>query len=202
MTDKPEELKPLSAEEQAAFEQRRETSSVIQSKCAGCGAWYETAKLEQPFQETFNCDCGERITFPVPARLSTKLIIPTNEQIVIGGDDDQRLDTGMKVKEAIQRAQAWWEKTGRKEAQTQLKRQAKPVGGADHGAGISFASQNEADPHFLPSGLIHGDPWDQLNQREQLMLVKSWHHFHIRVPDLVGGDQDAKHVMQDRDQIK
>jgi len=131
-----------------------------------------------------------------------KLIKPDTADILAIGDADLRLDTGMTAKEAIQRSMHWWETKGRKEMQTQAMRQAKPVGGADNGAGASFVSNNADDPRFLPSGILQALPWDQLGQREKINIVKTWHHFHIRNSDLIGADPEQRHKMQDRGLIQ
>jgi hypothetical protein len=88
----------------------------------------------------------------------------------------------MKAKEAIERAARWWNNIGRK---TKM---------------LDFSSHNPDDPRFLPSGLINGHAWDMLGKREQIQVVKVWHHFHIRKPDLIGGADDD-HKMQDRGAI-
>ena len=198
-----QDLVPLTAEQQADFDQRRQSDTVIQTKCANCGAWWETARLEIDFQEAFNCDCGTRMSFSVQAAEHRGQILkPTNDQVMLINDGEQRLDTGMKVTEATQRSEIWWNKIGRKEAKLQLKRQKKTVGGADHGAGSAFATMDVDSPNFLPSGLIHGKHWDALTKREKLMIVKSWHHFHVRIPDLIGSEGHATHRMQDRETIQ
>lgn len=201
MTDeKKPELKPLTPAEQAEFEKSRISDSVVQHKCDLCGAWYETNRGNVNFTESFICDCGSLMEFTVPA-LPAKITMPTNEDMLSLVDTDDRLDTGMTVKEAIKRAEAWWGKTGMREAQQQLKRQSEDVGGANKGAGSPFATMDQDDPNFMPSGIIHGQPWDSLTKREKLMITKTVHHFHVRVPDLLGSDQEATHKMQNRDTI-
>ncbi|MBX2835046.1 MAG: hypothetical protein KTR28_08770 [Micavibrio sp.] len=130
------------------------------------------------------------------------IIKPTNENILALSDPEMRLDTGMKVQEALKRAEHWWNKTGSKEAQIQLKRQKKSVGGLDNGAGVSFASSNQDDPNFLPSGIIHGKHWDELTKREKLMITKSWHHFHVRLPDKIGENENIQFQMKDRESVQ
>jgi len=196
-----DELKPLTEEEAAEFEMERQTDLVIQRKCDACQAWYETTKKSIPFTERFICDCGNPMEYNVPASPVVKIIKPDTADILSLGDLDDRLDTGMKVKEAIHRASQWWESTGRAEMITQKRRQAKPVGGADKGAGASFASDDEDNINFLPSGLLHGKPWAELTRNEQIRVVKSWHHFHIRNPDVIGADPEQRHKMQDRGKI-
>lgn len=177
---------------------------TIETKCDVCGAWYETEKQRAAFEEEFICDCGAKMKFNVPAakNLPTLIIPKSNEHIVAILDPDARLDTGMKVGEAIQRASAWWEGNGRSIMQTELKRQATQIGGPDNGAGGAFASNNVDSLNFLPSGVIQGKPWEALTDRECVMIVKAWHHFNVRNPDLIGEDPRITHKMQDRDKVQ
>lgn len=131
----------------------------------------------------------------------SKLIKPDNGDILAFGHKADKLDTGMSAQEAIQRATNWWETKGRKMMQTELKRQAGAVGGSNNGAGSAFASSDVESANFLPSGIIHGKPWDELNRREKQQVVKVWHHFNIRKPDLLDEEQ-AEHKMQDRGLIQ
>lgn len=179
-----DELKPVTPEQQEEFERRRQSDSVIQTKCTACGAWFETARLSKTFVETFNCDCGEKIRIEVPA-VEWKLIKPTNEDLISILDPDSTLDTGMRVNEALARASLWWGKTGRKEMKLHAKRQAKSPAASTPGLGGAFASLNPDSENFLPSAIIHGEPWDQLTKREKLIIVKAWHHFFVRVPDVL-----------------
>lgn len=198
-----DKLTPLTAEQSAEFERNRHSANVVQHKCT-CGTWYENDRGPEDYQVNFPCEvCNHPVSFSVPKlEVKSPILKPTNTEVILTGDPDQRLDTGMKVKEAIQRAAAWWELKGAKEMQTQLLRQAKPAGGADNGAGGSFVSKDSANPSFLPSGLLQGRPWDALTKREKLMVVKTWHHFHIRNPDLLDGDAEARFKMQDRKEIE
>lgn len=202
MTDKPE-LKPLTPEASELFERQRESDAVLQSKCSDCGAWYETDKRPFAFQEHFQCDCGSDMKFDVPAMPHKSPVIrPDNTAILAVMDGDTKLDTGMKISEAVRRAAEWWENTGRKQMQREQERQAKPVGGVDKGAGSVFASKDAQSANFLPSGIIHGQPWEALGKRERLMIVKSWHHFHVRNPDLIGEDPRITHKTQDRGKVQ
>lgn len=155
-------LRPLTPEEQAIFEARRESGAVVQQKCSGCGAWYETPKMATEFTETFDCECGTRLTYTVPALEVAKLTLaaPT----IDFSDPDARLDTGMKVSEAIARAAAWWDKLGRKEMRKSAGQQGQ----------------------VRESGIVSGEPWELLNREEKLNVVKAWHHFHVRVPEVIG----------------
>lgn len=99
----------------------------------------------------------------------------SNSEILAGGDTNARLDTGMKVFEAVTRTAWWWEKTGRA---LMLKE-----GSATERA---FASADPDDENFIPSGIINGLPWPALSKREKHRLVKFWHHFNVRNPDLIG----------------
>jgi hypothetical protein len=102
------------------------------------------------------------------------------------GSGLDRLDTGMRPEEAIRRATNWWNNKGRRTMKLHLRRQSEPVGGSNNGAGVAFASQNPDSENFLPSGVIHGVPWDELTRDEKLRVVKAWHHEHVRKPQEIG----------------
>lgn len=177
---------------------------VYCTKCPFCPAEYETDQRAEEFVEEFVCDCGHRMKFTVPADPNAKptVIIPTNDQIIALNDPDARLDTGMTVREAIARTAQWWEKSGRKLMTAELSRQSEAVGGSNNGAGAAFASKDVASPNFLPSGLIHGLPWEALSKSEKMRLIKRFHHFAIRKPDLTNDDPEQVHKFQDRGSIK
>lgn len=195
------ELNPLTPEQQAEFERYRISAEVVQHKCEACGAWYETARLETEFTETFECDCGARMSFLVPAR-EKRLRKPTNEQIISLGHGDFKLDTGMTAQEAIRRACAWWEGKGRHMMRQNLQRQKHSPASSDKGMGAPFAVKDPDDPSFLPSGLIHGEPWDALDRREKIQIVKIWHHFNVRRPDVLGEDPNERFMVQDRGTVQ
>ena len=166
MTDDLNPLVPLTPEQQEEFERRRETAVAIQSKCTSCGQWYETQKRSQGFKERFFCDCGTFIIIDVPP-LSTAGAVAAIDY----SDPDARLDTGMKVQEAITLTQRWWNGTGR-----HLMKKDGPKGESQ------AVTLDPGDDNFIPSGILNGVPWDELSQRERLTIVKHWHHFHVRKP--------------------
>lgn len=163
MNDKLEPLKPLTAKQQDEFDRRRETASVVQHRCMVCKeAWYETPKRSTAYQEVFRCDCGASMSFTVPALDVVLLSSP-------GMDLDDRLDTGMKIREAIANACYWWNKTGR-----HLMRK-------DGAKGSELAvTLNPESENFSPSGILNGQTWDHLDTREKLQVTKAWHHFYVR----------------------
>lgn len=162
MTDKLEPLRPLTADEAKAFAERRETASVVQHCCAKCGAWYETAKRSMSYQEMFTCDCGQPMAFTVPA------IDPGGLGVMPESVDDV-FDTGMKVRDAIANACYWWNKTGR-----HMMRKDGPKGSE---IAVSLNPEHE---NFSPSGILNGQPWDQLDKREKIQVTKAWHNFYVR----------------------
>jgi hypothetical protein len=84
---------------------------------------------------------------------------------------DVALDTGMTAREAVTRARWWWDNRAR------------------HLLGKAGAD----DPALAGvSGIIGMTAFDRLTKREQVVIVKTWHHFKIRRPDLLGFDADAK----------
>lgn len=164
-------LRPLTPEEAAEFEARRESGAVVQHKCAGCGEWYETMKMAQEYVEAFDCECGTRLTFTVsPLEVSDfgKLPMPAFDP----SSPDARLDTGMKVSEAVKRARHWWDGQGRK----LMRRQVTKAG------------------EIQQSGLANGETWDMLTREECLNVVKAWHHFFVRVPEVIGTPEHEHHI--------
>lgn len=102
-----------------------------------------------------------------------------NRTALLSGDLSQRLDTGMTVGEAISLTKSWWERIGRRQMVEMREHQNKDKKGF-------FASQNPDDSNFLPSGVLHGLEWGMLTKREKLTLIKHYHHFHVRMHDVIG----------------
>lgn len=175
----------LTPEEQEEFERRRESAVVIQYKCTSCNAWYETAKRSVAFSEVVQCDCGNTLSFTVPALDGVREL--SNQEVIELHDPAAKLDTGMSVKEALGRAASWWDRKGRFLIldQPRMKR---------------FALDNPDDSRFLPSGLLNGHTWDMLGKREKIQIVKVWHHFNVRKPDLIG-DPEERFATQDRNNV-
>lgn len=166
MTEDLGPLVPVTPGQQEEFERRRESAAVIQTKCGKCGAWYETHKRPQGFKEAFLCDCGEPIQLDVPP-LSTATVVPAIDY----SDPDARLDTGMKVSEALAGASKWWGKTGRHAMRK------------DGTAGHDFIVSHDPDhPNYVPSGILNGKTWDLLTTAERAFIVKAWHHEFVRKP--------------------
>lgn len=99
------------------------------------------------------------------------------DDINLRHDSEQKLDTGIKVSEAVKLAEEWWITKGQRYAkQNQLAQAANKAQGA-------FASLDPDSTNFLNSGLQHGRDWDQLTKTEKLMIVKTVHHHYVRVPN-------------------
>lgn len=173
------DLKPLSPEEAAKFERSRISDAVVQNKCTTCNAWYETPRLSHSYKESFFCDCGNHISFDVPAAPGQHLIIaPSNEAIIAALDPDAKLDTGMSVKEAIHRASQWWNTKGR-----------------------HLAAKDERHDPADGTGIMRGLIWDALTQREKIQVVKVHHHFMTRKKDLMEDDGQDYTLTIDRDKV-
>jgi hypothetical protein len=69
---------------------------------------------------------------------------------------------GMLASEVIHCASRWWDLVARKEIASHLV-----------GAG-KLSSRDPDSPNFLPSGIIQGKPWADLDKRECLAVVKAW----------------------------
>ena len=94
-------------------------------------------------------------------------------------DPESRLpSSGMKVVEAIAKAEAWWDKTGRylidKSVNQEERERCMLV--ALGGPGIVLPGEMVAT---TPSGILNGLPWHELNAREKLAITRSWHHFYV-----------------------
>lgn len=194
MDEQEPKLTPLDAESARLFDGRRVSDAVVQTKCGSCGAWYETARGSADILDTFVCDCGSPMSVYAPALVvrNPTLIPPAdNLALIEAGDGDARLDTGMTVKEAIARAERWWDGTGAKLMRRERQR----------GKGREFvSSMSPDDPNGLPSAVLNGRPWDTLRKSEKLHVVKAWHHFYVRVPDVLGYPEET-FTPQRRDEI-
>lgn len=69
--------------------------------------------------------------------------------------------SGMKPSEAVARAEAWWDRTGRKIAQRQMMR------------GTNYDPVR--DDIVMKSGIVLGLEWVHLDKRERFSVVKAWH---------------------------
>ena len=105
---------------------------------------------------------------------------------------EERLQSGMKVSEAVARAGTWWDLKGRHilKREFNLSRDAPKVG-----KGFSIAGDVV---EVVPSGIFRGLPWSALDKREQVQIVKWWHHFKVVVPDVENPQVSA----EDRDTLK
>ena len=95
------------------------------------------------------------------------------------------LDTGMSAKEAVERAEGWWEKYGRHHmpkdfnTETIVKHRKAVPGFGFLGFPAVILRKTET---VIPAGLLEGKVWGELTQDEQRQVVKMWHHYHVRVP--------------------
>ena len=94
--------------------------------------------------------------------------------------DETKLDTGMKVGEAIQSAAVWWELKGRALMMDKNKASDNP----GFGSFTPDPSNDEEAKNWLPSGVLAGKPWTDLTKEEKLRVTKIWHHHHVRVPNI------------------
>lgn len=91
---------------------------------------------------------------------------------------EERLDTGMKVSQAVDEAMLWWENKARKMIHDMH---------LDRGAGVGRSfNPNPTDEveaqNSLPSAILKGEPWENLTREEKMRVVKIWHHFNVRLP--------------------
>ncbi len=124
-----------------------------------------------------------RPTLPESA-LGGKLPVQIDDPVLdapgVRHDDDTRLATGISVKQLVQQAEFWWMRKGRKTMLNSRRGQVKTVRGARHYMGAF--TLNVDDPNFLPSGILHGLPWDNLDRGEKLQVCKAYHEIRYRKP--------------------
>lgn len=90
------------------------------------------------------------------------------------------LDTGMASEEAVRRASDWWQRVGRHQCrQTSNWEEI----GRTVGKGIVITGDQQP---VLRSGILIGQPWEELSRDEQRRIVKAWHHEFVRVPQMEG----------------
>lgn len=85
----------------------------------------------------------------------------------------------MKGTEAARQAEKWWEEARHlvpKEANREIKKRVR-AGGKNTPA-LVFKDVETV----LPSGILNGLPWNELERGEKLQVVKLWHHFFVRKP--------------------
>lgn len=95
---------------------------------------------------------------------------------------------GVPTDEAIRSATNWWNNKGRIAMKQTAMRQAEGVGGSNKGNGSAFASLDPDSANFMPSGILHGFVWDDLDQREKVRVVQAWlniHHPIITQPTVI-----------------
>jgi hypothetical protein len=101
-------------------------------------------------------------------------------------DLDTRLKSGMKAAEALKGAQEWWQRAGRHAMKKVANRETvghKFIPASTGLSGVSAAILIKGeDVDVLPSGLLRGLEWDRLTRREQLQIVKHWHHHFVYLP--------------------
>jgi hypothetical protein len=93
-------------------------------------------------------------------------------------DPAARLSSGMKVTEAVKLASAWWDETGRHIIDTKFNKRR--MQGTVRAMGVSSGIHIRlSDIDIIPSGILRGKPWAELVNREQLQVIKIWHHFYV-----------------------
>lgn len=91
---------------------------------------------------------------------------------------NDRLASGMTAKEAVSRASAWWDKTGRKlmNAKVNEERGKPRVFTGGNAPALILQGETRAT---LPSGILQALPWDDLSRREKQFVVKVWHNEYV-----------------------
>ncbi len=105
---------------------------------------------------------------------------------------EDRLDTGMKVGEAISLASRWWDKSGRHALPTNFNQEetvkARPGVKAKKG-GRRFPGIVIRDKEVvLSANLLNGVAFEGLTADEQRQVTRVYHHFFVRVPQMERGE--------------
>lgn len=95
-------------------------------------------------------------------------------------DDAQngQFDTGMTHAEAMRRAEKWWNER-RATIPRLLDRERRVETRSGPGAPTVRLVTDEA---VTGSGILAGDPWDDLDDVERQKIAVVWHHVQIRLP--------------------
>ncbi len=101
-------------------------------------------------------------------------------------DLDERLDTGMKLGEAIERGAKWWDKWRLYFREQMVQRNRTRM--TPNAPGFTSDDVWVDENNHIPSGILQGWKWDDLKPNEQARVVKVWHHFFIRL------EQDGGHM--------
>ena len=88
---------------------------------------------------------------------------------------DDRLNSGMTAKEAVRRASAWWDKTGRHIMNKRVNEERAAPKVYTGGNAPAIIVQG-AVQQTLPSGILNALPWAELTKREQFAVVNIWHN--------------------------
>lgn len=102
--------------------------------------------------------------------------------------DSEKLRSGMLVSEAVARASEWWDKTGRKliklkcnEERTRYRVRT------SKGKAPGIVTRGPLEKVYS-SRLMSGVMWEQLDKREKLEIVKTWHYFYVVQPMIKSGE--------------
>lgn len=104
---------------------------------------------------------------------------------IIVSPGDERLDTGMKVGEAMKKAAAWWNKEGRhqlRKTSNKAKIGRKFIAAGKAAAPAILIQGDDTD--IIPSGILRGLEWDRLDRREKLRVINVWHFHFVKVPQI------------------
>lgn len=95
-------------------------------------------------------------------------------------DSEARLATGIRIDQLVRETERWWTSKGRKAASHSRRSQVRQRRGVRTNWGPFTLDPD--DGNFLPSGLIHGWPWDRLSKDEKLRCVKAYHEIRYAKP--------------------
>lgn len=93
----------------------------------------------------------------------------------------------MKAAEAVAKAAVWWDQRARHILKREFNTVRKKPVVRTAGAGPAFIVKGEQAPVY-PSGILNGLPFDALDRREKLQVVKWWHHWFVSHPAGLSGN--------------
>ena len=85
-------------------------------------------------------------------------------------DDERRLTSGIKVKDAVAMAAIWWAAIGQKEM-----RSARLSGNPGASTFNPNPTTDQEALNSFPSGIMMAKSWPDLSRDEKLRVVKIWH---------------------------
>ncbi len=85
---------------------------------------------------------------------------------------------GMRQAEVYAMARRWWNSRGRKLVNQAFNEERISGRFVPSGAGPAFRTAGRTET-VLPSGILRGLPWNQLQVQERARVARVWHYFNV-----------------------